>query len=77
MGTACQLVVTGPGAVAWRCAAKLDVAAAAGVALLVEQLQSGGVPGRGGARKTTMAEMGSRMGLDISVADIPDLRHSG
>ena len=62
---------------AWYCAVKLEMATALTAALLTEQLQSDDVPGRGDAQQKIEAALGSRMGLDISVTDIPDLRHSG
>ena len=72
-----QLAVRDPGAVAWYCAVKLEMATALTAALLTEQLQSDGVPGLGDAQEKMQAELGSRMGVDISVEDIPDLRHFG
>ena len=47
------------------------------VALLTEQLQSDDVPGRGDAQQKIDAQLRSRMGCDISVADILELRHFG
>ena len=72
-----QLAVRDPGAVAWYCAAKLEMATASTAALLTEQLQSDDVPGRGDAQQKIEAQLRSRMGCDISVADIPELRHFG
>ena len=53
------------------------MATALTAALLTEQLQSDDVPGRGDAQQKIEAQLRSRMGCDISVADIPELRHSG
>ena len=56
---------------------KLEMATALTAALLTVQLQSDDVPGRADAQQKVEAELVSRMGVDISVADIPDLRHFG
>ncbi|CAK0838817.1 unnamed protein product [Prorocentrum cordatum] len=72
-----QLAVRDPGAVAWYCAVKLEMATALTAALLTAQLQSDDVPGRADAQQKVEAELVSRMGVDISVADIPDLSHFG
>ena len=77
MKTNYQLAVRDPGAVAWYCALKLEMATALTAALLTEQWQSDDVPGRGDAQQKIEAQLRSRMGLDISVTDIPELRHSG
>ena len=62
---------------AWYCAVKLEMATALTAALLTEQLQSDDVPGRGDAQQKIEAQLRSRMGLDISVTDIPELCHFG
>ena len=46
------------------------LATALTAALLTEQLQSDNVPGRTDAQQKLEDELRSRMGLDISVADI-------
>ena len=56
---------------------KLEMATALTAALLTAQLQSDDVPGRADAQQKVEAELASRMGVDISVADIPDLSHFG
>ena len=66
-----------PGAVAWYCAVKLELAVALTAALLTEQLQSDAVPGRDEARDKLAEELGVRLGVDVSVDDIPDVRHFG
>ena len=70
-----QLAVRDPGAVPWYCTVELEMAAALTAALLTEQLQSDDVPGRGDAQQKIEAQLRSRMGCDISVADIPELRY--
>ncbi len=72
-----QLAVRDPGAVAWYCAVKLEMAAALTAALLTEQLQSDVVPGRDEAREKLAAELGARMGVGVSIGDFPDLRYFG
>ena len=62
---------------AWYCTTKLEMATALAAALLTEHLQSDDVPGLGGAQGKIEAELGLRTGVDISVGDIPDLRHFG
>ena len=53
------------------------MAAALTAALLMEQLQSDDVPGRADVQRKIEAELVSRTGLDISVDDVPDVRHFG
>ena len=72
-----QLAVRNPGAVAWYCAVKLEMATAVAATLLADRLQSGGVCGRGGTQQQVQAELGARMGLDISAVDSRGLRHVG
>ena len=57
-----QLAVRDPGAVAWYCAVKLDMATALTAALLTAQLQSEDAPGRADAQQKVEAELVSRMG---------------
>ena len=72
-----QLSVRDPGAVAWYCAVKLEMATHLTAALLTEQLQSDSVPGQADALRKIQAELGSRMGEDITLGGNPDLRHFG
>ena len=58
-----QLAVRDPGAVAWYCALKLEMATALTAALLTEQLRSDDVPGLGDAQRKIEAELVSRTGL--------------
>ena len=62
---------------AWYCAVKLEMATALTAALLTKQLQSDDVPGLADVRRKIEAELVSRTGLDISVDDVPDVRHFG
>ena len=72
-----QLAARDPGAVAWYCAVKLEMATALTAALLTEQLRSDDVPGLGDAQRKIEAELVSRTGVDISVGGTPDLRRFG
>ena len=62
---------------AWYCAVKLEMATALTAALLTEQLQPDAVPGLADALRKIEAELGSRMGEDITLGGNPDLRHFG
>ena len=53
------------------------MATALTAALLTEQLQSDSVPGQADALRKIQAELGSRMGEDITLGGNPDLRHFG
>ena len=76
-----QLAVRDPGAVAWYCAVKLEMATALTAALLTEQLQSDDVPGRADAHSKIEAELAARVGADASVSSRlcqnPDQMHFG
>ena len=76
-----QLAVRDPGAVAWYCAVKLEMATALTAALLTEQLQSDDVPGRADAQNYIEAELAARVGADASVSSRlcqnPDQMHFG
>ena len=76
-----QLAVRDPGAVAWYCAVKLEMATALTAALLTEQLQSDDVPGRADAQNKIEAELAARVGADASVSSRlcqnPDQMHFG
>ena len=72
-----QLSVRDPGAVAWYCAVKLEMATALTAALLTEQLQSDSVPGLADAQRKIEAELASRMGVEVTVGGNPDLSHFG
>ena len=66
-----------PGAVAWYCALKLEMAVALTKALLTAQVRSEEVPGRDEAQAKLAEELSNRMGVDVLVEEIPDLRHVG
>ena len=66
-----------PGAVAWYCALKLEMAVELTKALLTAQLRSDVVPGRATAQAKLAEELSKRMGVDVLDDDIPDLQHYG
>ena len=72
-----ELAVHNPGAVAWYCALKLEMAVALTKALLTAQVRSEEVPGRDEAQAKLAEELSNRMGVDVLVEEIPDLRHFG
>ena len=68
-----ELAVQNPGAVAWYCGLKLEMAVALTKALLTEQMRSAEVPGLEEAKAKLKEELCSRLGLDVDVEEIPDL----
>ena len=73
----CELAVQNPGAVAWYCALKLEMAVALTKALLTEQMRSEEVPGREDAKAKLAEEPSTRMGMEMLVDDVPDLLYYG
>ena len=72
-----ELAVQNPGAVAWYCGLKLEMAVALTKALLTEQMRSAEVPGLEEAKAKLKEELCSRLGLDVDVEEIPDLEKFG
>ena len=72
-----ELAVHNPGAVAWYCAVKLEMVVALTKALFIAQVRSEEVPGRDEAQAKLAEELSNRMGVDVLVEEIPDLRHFG
>ena len=72
-----ELAMQNPGAVAWYCALKLEMAVALTKALLTEQMRSEEVPGREDAEAKLAQELQSRVGVEILVEGVPDLLHYG
>lgn len=68
-----ELAVHNPGAVAWYCALKLEMAVALTKALLTEQMRSEEVPGREEAKAKLAEELGRRLGVEVLVDDVPGL----
>ena len=66
-----------PGAVAWYCTLKLEMAVALTKALLTEQMRSAEVPGLEEAKAKLKEELRSRLGVEFVVEDIPDLAKFG
>ena len=72
-----ELAVHNPGAVAWYCALKLEMAVALTKALLTEQMRSEEVPGREEAKAKLSEELGRRLGVEVLVDEEPGLRYFG
>ena len=72
-----ELAVQNPGAVAWHCALKLEMAVALTKALLTEQMRSEEVPGREGAKAQLAEGLHACMGMEMLVDDVPDMVHYG
>ena len=62
-----------PGAVAWYCGLKLEMAVELTKALLTEQMRSAEVPGLEEAKAKLKEELRCRLGDDIDVEEMPDL----
>ena len=72
-----ELAVQNPGAVAWYCSLKLEMAVHLTKALLTEQLRSGEVPGLEEAKTKLQEELCKRLDVEILVEDLLDLRKFG
>ena len=72
-----DLAVRNPGAVAWYCALKLEMAVSLTKALLTEQMRSAEVPGLEEAKAKLTEELCSRLGVELVVEDIPELTKFG
>ena len=66
-----------PGAVAWYCALKLEMAVRLTKVLLNEQLRSEEVPGSDEAKAKLEEELRRRVGCEIQIDDLPDVKHYG
>ncbi len=71
------LCLENPGAVAWYCALKMEMAVYLTQELLTKQLQSETVPGLAEVKVGIQEELKTRLGVAIEVEDLPDLRHFG
>ena len=72
-----DLSVNNPGAVAWYCALKLEMLVHLTKALLTEQLRSADVPGLEAAKARLKDELERKLGVEVEVDEIPDLRDYG
>jgi hypothetical protein len=72
-----QLAVHNPGAVAWYCGLKFEMAVALTKALLTEQMRSAEVPGIDEAKAKLTEDLRNRLGVDVDVQEIPDLAMFG
>ena len=72
-----MLALQNPNVVAWYCALKLEMAVHLVQELVTRMLQSDVVPGRNQAISLLASQLQERLGVDISVDDLPDLRNYG
>ncbi len=72
-----ELSIANPGAVAWYCALKLEMAVHLTKELLTRQMQLESVPGLAAVKERIQAELETRLGGAIEVEDIPELQHLG
>ena len=66
-----------PGAVAWYCGLKLEMAVHLVMSVLTEALQDPGTPGLTTVRRKMQELLLSKVGEDIDVGELPDLQHLG
>jgi hypothetical protein len=72
-----QLAVANPGAVAWYCDLKLEMAVHLVMATLSEALQDPGTPGLGSVKARMTEHLRAKVGPGIAVEDLPDLHFLG
>ena len=72
-----ELSNVNPGAVAWHCGLKLEIAVHLVMAVLTETLQDPATPGLTTLRSKMEELLLSKVGEDIDVGEIPDLQHLG
>ena len=71
------LALQNPSVVAWYCTLKLEMAVHLVQEIVTRMLQSDVVPGREQAMAMLASQLQEKLGLDISVQDLPDLRDYG
>jgi hypothetical protein len=72
-----QMALRNPGFVAWCCALKLEMAVRLVQDIIARVLRSDIVPGRDKAVELLAHELQQRLGVDVSVEDLPDLKYYG
>ena len=72
-----QMALQNPSVVAWYCTLKLEMAVHLVQELVTRMLQSDVVPGRGQAMELLAGQLQERLGVEISVDDLPDIRNYG
>ncbi len=72
-----QLALQNPGVVAWYCTLKLEMAVHLAKEIITRMLQSDIVPGKEDAMSRLGAELQQKLGLEVSVDDLPDLQYYG
>lgn len=71
------LAVQNPSVVAWYCGLKLEMAVHLVQELVTRMLQSDIVPGRAQAMSMLSSQLQEKLGVQMSVDNLPDLRHYG
>ena len=72
-----ELAVTNPGAVAWYCGLKLEMAVHLTKDLLTQQMQSSAVPGLDAVKNRVESSLREKLRSDVNLDQIPDLVHLG
>ena len=72
-----ELALQNPGVVAWYCTLKLEMCVHLAKEIITRTLQSDIVPGRQEAMARLEAELQQKLGLEVSVSDLPDLQYYG
>ena len=76
-GSYYQLLVANPGAVAWYCGLKLEMAVHLVMNLLTTALQDPKTPGLGQVKARMTQHLRAKVGTGIVVEELPDLQHFG
>ena len=72
-----HMALQNPSVVAWYCTLKLEMAVHLVQELVTRMLQSDVVPGRGQAMELLAGQLQERLGVEISVDDLPAIRNYG
>ncbi len=72
-----ELSLQNPGVVAWCCTLKLEMAVHLAKEIITQMLQSDVVPGRQEAMTCLESALQEKLGLHVSVSDLPDLQYYG
>ena len=68
------LALQNPGIVAWYCTLKLEMAVCLAQEIITRMLQSDIVPGKAEAMRRLGTELEQKLGVEVSVDDLPDLQ---
>ena len=72
-----ELALHNPGVVAWYCTLKLEMAVHLAKEIITRMLQEDIVPGKEDAMARLGAELQQKLGLEVSVDDLPDMQYYG